>query len=181
ILAKPVYKSVMRAGNYFVSSMAFNQMVKWLLNRIRLEYVVHHLLRPSSLKPPVDAMCHLLSFIHSSNDLNKETIINKIKCNEERLILSADIIDVVRIGKYKHLFHLEQMVTGCEDPASSYVRGHRSIGRDIIDIVLSFILGPNSQTATDQIIIKDGASLIDDTPSRIPDTQTAPWVDRNGI
>ncbi|VDN04183.1 unnamed protein product, partial [Onchocerca ochengi] len=36
-------------------------------------------------------------------------------------------------------------------------------------------------TATDQIIIKDGARLIDGTPSGIPDTQTAPWVDKNGI
>uniref|UniRef100_A0A8R1TMT4 Uncharacterized protein n=1 Tax=Onchocerca volvulus TaxID=6282 RepID=A0A8R1TMT4_ONCVO len=41
------------------------------------------------------------------------------------------------------------------------------------------IPGSNSQTATNQTIIKDGARLIDGIPSRIPDTQTAPWVDKN--
>lgn len=53
----------------------------------------------------------------------------------KKLVQSADIIDVIRTGKYKHLFHPEQMITGREDAANNYARGHHSIGRDMIDTV----------------------------------------------
>uniref|UniRef100_A0A915PU66 Tubulin alpha chain n=1 Tax=Setaria digitata TaxID=48799 RepID=A0A915PU66_9BILA len=53
--------------------------------------------------------------------------------------LEPTVIDVVRSGTYKHLFHPEQMVSGREDAANNYARGHYSIGKDMIDTVLDRI------------------------------------------
>lgn len=48
-------------------------------------------------------------------------------------------LDEIRTGPYKRLFHPEQMVTGKEDAANNYARGHYTVGKEIIDIVLDRI------------------------------------------
>ncbi|PAV62552.1 hypothetical protein WR25_00170 [Diploscapter pachys] len=50
--------------------------------------------------------------------------------------LEPTVIDEVRTGTYKQLFHPEQMITGKEDAANNYARGHYTIGKEIIDLVL---------------------------------------------
>ena len=50
--------------------------------------------------------------------------------------LEESVIDQVRTGKYKQLFHPEQLITGKEDAANNYARGHYTIGKEIIDQVL---------------------------------------------
>ena len=52
------------------------------------------------------------------------------------LILYAD---EVRTGTYRQLFHPEQLITGKEDAANNYARGHYTVGKDLIDIVLDRI------------------------------------------
>ncbi len=42
----------------------------------------------------------------------------------------------MRTGTYRQLFHPEQLITGKEDAANNYARGHYTIGKEIIDIVL---------------------------------------------
>jgi hypothetical protein len=42
----------------------------------------------------------------------------------------------VRTGTYRQLFHPEQLITGKEDAANNYARGHYTIGKEIIDFVL---------------------------------------------
>lgn len=49
------------------------------------------------------------------------------------------ILDEIRTGTYKQLFHPEQMVTGKEDAANNYARGHYTIGKEVIDLVLDRI------------------------------------------
>lgn len=44
--------------------------------------------------------------------------------------------DEVRTGAYRQLFHPEQLITGKEDAANNYARGHYTIGKEIVDIVL---------------------------------------------
>ena len=44
--------------------------------------------------------------------------------------------DEVRTGTYRQLFHPEQLVTGKEDAANNYARGHYTIGKEIVDLVL---------------------------------------------
>jgi len=50
--------------------------------------------------------------------------------------LLSIISDEVRTGTYRQLFHPEQLITGKEDAANNYARGHYTIGKEIVDIVL---------------------------------------------
>jgi tubulin alpha len=42
----------------------------------------------------------------------------------------------VRTGTYRQLFHPEQLITGKEDAANNYARGHYTIGKELVDVVL---------------------------------------------
>uniref|UniRef100_A0A286Y255 Tubulin/FtsZ 2-layer sandwich domain-containing protein n=1 Tax=Cavia porcellus TaxID=10141 RepID=A0A286Y255_CAVPO len=53
--------------------------------------------------------------------------------------LEPTVIDEVHTGTYHQLFHPEQLITGKEDAASNYARGHYTIGKEIIDLVLDRI------------------------------------------
>ncbi|OXB69226.1 hypothetical protein ASZ78_011346 [Callipepla squamata] len=53
--------------------------------------------------------------------------------------LEPTVIDEVRAGIYRQLFHPEQLITGKEDAANNYARGHYTIGKEIIDQVLDRI------------------------------------------
>ncbi|MCP9265946.1 Tubulin alpha-3 chain [Dirofilaria immitis] len=53
--------------------------------------------------------------------------------------LEPTVVDEIRTGTYKQLFHPEQMVTGKEDAANNYARGHYTIGKEVIDLVLDRI------------------------------------------
>jgi tubulin alpha len=43
--------------------------------------------------------------------------------------------DTVRTGTYRQLFHPDQLITGKEDAANNYARGHYTVGREIADVV----------------------------------------------
>ncbi|CAF90259.1 unnamed protein product [Tetraodon nigroviridis] len=45
----------------------------------------------------------------------------------------------VRTGTYRQLFHPEQLITGKEDAANNYARGHYAVGKELIDVVLDRI------------------------------------------
>ncbi|XP_028255158.1 tubulin alpha-4 chain-like [Parambassis ranga] len=47
--------------------------------------------------------------------------------------------DEIRTGTYRQLFHPEQLITGKEDAANNYARGHYTVGKEIIDLVLDRI------------------------------------------
>ena len=47
--------------------------------------------------------------------------------------------DEVRTSSYRHLYHPEQLITGKEDAANNYARGHYTIGKEIVDLVLDRI------------------------------------------
>ncbi|KAL6939163.1 alpha-tubulin [Hanseniaspora osmophila] len=50
--------------------------------------------------------------------------------------LEPQVINEVRTGKYKDLFHPEQLINGNEDAANNYARGHYTVGREILDDVM---------------------------------------------
>lgn len=50
--------------------------------------------------------------------------------------LEPNVIDEVRTGKYRSLFHPETLVNGKEDAANNYARGHYTIGKELIDDVM---------------------------------------------
>ena len=49
------------------------------------------------------------------------------------------VTDEVRTGTYRQLFHPEQLITGKEDAANNYARGHYTVGKEMIDQVLDRI------------------------------------------
>ncbi|KAL1772947.1 tubulin alpha-1B chain [Sigmodon hispidus] len=54
--------------------------------------------------------------------------------------LEPTVIDEVRTGTYLQLFHPEHLVTVKEDATKNYARGHYTIHKEIIDLVLDRIL-----------------------------------------
>ncbi|KAJ7805654.1 tubulin alpha [Mycena olivaceomarginata] len=53
--------------------------------------------------------------------------------------LEPSVIDDVKTGPYRSLFHPETMVTGKEDAANNYARGHYTVGKELIDPVMDKI------------------------------------------
>ena len=53
--------------------------------------------------------------------------------------LEPTVVDEVRTGTYRQLFHPEQLISGKEDAANNYARGYYNIGKDIIDLALDKI------------------------------------------
>lgn len=53
--------------------------------------------------------------------------------------LEPTVVDEVRTGTYRQLFHPEQLITGKEDAANNYARGHYTIGKEIVNLVLDRI------------------------------------------
>ncbi|XP_028407895.1 uncharacterized protein LOC114530528 isoform X2 [Dendronephthya gigantea] len=53
--------------------------------------------------------------------------------------LEPTVVDEVRTGTYRELFHPEQLITGKEDAANNYARGHYTVGKEIVDLVLDRI------------------------------------------
>lgn len=44
--------------------------------------------------------------------------------------------DEIRTGTYRQLFHPEQLLTGKEDAANNYARGHYTIGKEMIEVCM---------------------------------------------
>ncbi|CAE1302447.1 TUBA [Acanthosepion pharaonis] len=55
--------------------------------------------------------------------------------------LEPTVIDEIRCGTYRQLFHPEQLITGKEDAANNYARGHYTIGKEIVDLAPTVVPG----------------------------------------
>jgi len=53
--------------------------------------------------------------------------------------LEPSVVDEVRTGTYKSLWHPEQLITGKEDAANNYARGHYTVGKELVDVTLDRI------------------------------------------
>merc|ERR1712159_157800 len=53
--------------------------------------------------------------------------------------LEPTVADEIRTGTYRQLYHPEQLISGKEDAANNYARGHYTIGKEIVDLVLDRI------------------------------------------
>lgn len=73
------------------------------------------------------------------------TVVGNVQNNFSKVVeffsdnLKLMNIDEVRTGTYRQLFHPEQLITGKEDAANNYARGHYTIGKEIVDLVLDRI------------------------------------------
>ncbi|KAF5401091.1 Tubulin alpha chain [Paragonimus heterotremus] len=53
--------------------------------------------------------------------------------------LEPTVVDEIRTGTYRQLFHPEQIISGKEDAANNYARGHYTVGKEVIDQVMDRI------------------------------------------
>jgi len=53
--------------------------------------------------------------------------------------LEPTVVDSVKTGAYSKLFHPEQLISGKEDAANNYARGHYTVGKEMIEICLDRI------------------------------------------
>jgi len=53
--------------------------------------------------------------------------------------LEPTVVDQIRSGPYKDLYHPEQLITGKEDAANNYARGHYTVGKEMVDTVMDRI------------------------------------------
>ncbi|VDO18788.1 unnamed protein product [Heligmosomoides polygyrus] len=53
--------------------------------------------------------------------------------------LEPTVLDEIRHGPFSGLFHPDQIISGKEDAANNYARGHYTIGKELIDTVLERI------------------------------------------
>merc|ERR1712142_1417181 len=80
----------------------------------------------------------------SSTDDSFSTFFSETGCGKHvpRAVfvdLEPTVIDEIRVGPYGKLFHPEQMISGKEDAANNYARGHYTIGKEMVDAVLDRI------------------------------------------
>ncbi|KAJ5698779.1 hypothetical protein N7462_000784 [Penicillium macrosclerotiorum] len=50
--------------------------------------------------------------------------------------LDPSPIDEIRTGTYRQLFHPEQLISGKEDAANNYARGHYTVGKELVESVV---------------------------------------------
>lgn len=53
--------------------------------------------------------------------------------------LDPSVIDSIRTGENKQLFHQNQLITGKEDAANNFARGHYTVGKDLLHISMEKI------------------------------------------
>eukprot|EP00117_Sycon_ciliatum_P014245 scpid7208/ scgid14586/ Tubulin alpha-1C chain; Alpha-tubulin 3; Alpha-tubulin III; Tubulin alpha-3 chain &gt; Tubulin alpha-1C chain; Alpha-tubulin 6; Alpha-tubulin isotype M-alpha-6; Tubulin alpha-6 chain len=53
--------------------------------------------------------------------------------------LESSVIDSVRTGPHRSLYHPDQLITGKEDAANNYARGHYTVGKEKIEEILERI------------------------------------------
>ena len=111
-------------------------MEPWKLDQLNQRAMIHS--RPFSLKLVlVNTFHEQFSWIWSQGKNTDQNYLGILYVDKAYSIFS--VIDSVRTGPYKQLFHPEQMITGKEDAANNYARGHYTIGKEVIDQVLDRI------------------------------------------
>lgn len=50
--------------------------------------------------------------------------------------INDELSDEVRSGEYRQLYHPEQLITGKEDAANNYARGHYFTGHEVLTPVM---------------------------------------------
>jgi tubulin alpha len=76
---------------------------------------------------------------NSSSTFFSETDGGKFVPRAVFIDLEPGVIDEVRTGKYKRLYHPEQLISGKEDASNNYARGHYTVGKNIVDTALDRI------------------------------------------
>ena len=146
--ARLVSRSATPAGSCTAWSMASSLMARCPVTRPSVVEMTPS--TPSSVRLELANMCPGLSLLTWSPLLLvsfesrwfccKVQVPNTLRIQKmQDLTISFIPPDEVRTGTYRQLFHPEQLITGKEDAANNYARGHYTIGKEIVDLVLDRI------------------------------------------
>ncbi|PPR81286.1 hypothetical protein GOBAR_AA39428 [Gossypium barbadense] len=96
-------------------------------------YCLEHGIQPDGMMPSDTTVgaCH-----DAFNTFFSETGSGKHVPRAIFVDLEPTVIDAVRTGTYRQLFHPEQLISGKEDAANNFARGHYTVGREIVDLCL---------------------------------------------
>ncbi|KAE8684054.1 Tubulin alpha-3 chain [Hibiscus syriacus] len=99
-------------------------------------YCLEHGIQPDGMMPSdtTVGVCH-----DAFNTFFSETGSGKHVPRAIFVDLEPTVIDEVRAGSYRQLFHPEQLISGKEDAANNFARGHYTVGREIVDLCLDRI------------------------------------------
>jgi len=53
--------------------------------------------------------------------------------------LEESVVDEIRMGAFRQMYHPEQLITGKEDAANNFARGHYTVGKELVDVILDKI------------------------------------------
>ncbi|KAB2056131.1 hypothetical protein ERO13_A11G076100v2 [Gossypium hirsutum] len=96
-------------------------------------YCLEHVIHPDGTMPSDTSM----GVAHDAfNTFFSETGSGKHVPRAVFVDLEPTVIDEVRTGPYRQLFHPEQLISGKEDAANNFARGHYTIGKEIVDLCL---------------------------------------------
>ena len=96
-------------------------------------YCLEHGIHPDGMIPEED----LDQFNDDSfTGFFQETMTGKFSPRAIFVDLEPTVVDEVRTGVYRQLFHPEQMVSGKEDAANNYARGFYTIGKEMVEVVM---------------------------------------------
>jgi len=95
-------------------------------------YTLEHGLTPEGL--PIDQANGPLGGQDGFSTFFSETGSGKYVPRSIYIDLEPGVIDEVRTGEYRNLFHPESLVSGKEDAANNYARGHYTVGKELIDV-----------------------------------------------
>ncbi|KII62673.1 Tubulin alpha-1C chain [Thelohanellus kitauei] len=98
-------------------------------------YCLEHGIQPNGLCDRTPSSAETVSF----GTFFSETGSNRYVPRSVFIDLESSVIDEIRTGEYKELFHPEQLIAGNEDAANNYARGHYTVGKNIIDVVMDRI------------------------------------------
>ncbi|KAL8605221.1 Tubulin alpha-1 chain [Nucella lapillus] len=99
-------------------------------------YCLEHGIQPDGFQP---SSCTVGPGDDSFQTFFQETGCGKFVPRCVFVDLEPTVVDEVRTGVYRQLFHPDQLITAKEDAANNYGRGHYTIGREMVDLVLDRI------------------------------------------
>ncbi|KAF5276897.1 hypothetical protein FQA39_LY06448 [Lamprigera yunnana] len=98
-------------------------------------YCLEHGIQPDGEIPSEQMTCGDRSF----HTFFSESECGKYVPRSVLVDLEPSVVDEVRTGTYRKLFHPEKLISGKEDAANNYARGHYTVGKDMIELVLDQI------------------------------------------
>jgi len=101
-------------------------------------YCLEHNIRPDGFVEKQDKK-ELNRDIDAFNPFFNETSVGKHVPRAIFVDLEPSVIDEIRNGTYKSLFNPNQLITGKEDAANNYARGHYTVGKEILEPTLDRI------------------------------------------